>query len=329
MGKNPGGTLMRLAHACLAVLMLAAALPAAGESYPNRPVRLVVGFSAGGGADNGSRLFAHALGERWGQQIVIDNRGGAGGMLAAEIVANAAPDGYTLLACSINQALAPLLYKKLTVDPVKDFAPITATAILANILMVNNAAPFRTLGELIAHAKANPGKLTYGSSGVGASLHITMELLKSMAGVDIVHVPYKGGAPALADLLAGHIDMVFGNATDRVATVKAGQVRALAVSSAKRIPMLPDVPTVAEQGVPGFEVITWYGLCAPAATPAPILAKLSEDAMAVQRTDDYKRRTFEFGVEPAPMTPTEYAAFVDAQAAKWAKVMREIHIEPQ
>ncbi|MBV8166417.1 MAG: tripartite tricarboxylate transporter substrate binding protein [Alphaproteobacteria bacterium] len=320
---------MRLVRAWLAVLALAASVPAVAETYPNRPVKLVVGFAAGGGADNGSRLFAHALGERWGQQIVIDNRGGAGGMLAAEIVANAPPDGYTLLACSINQALAPLLYKKLTVDPVKDFAPITATSVLANILMVNNASPFKTLGELLAYAKANPGKLTYGSSGVGASLHITMEMLKSMAGVDIVHVPYKGGAPALADLLAGHIDMVFGNATDRVASIKAGQMRALAVSSAKRIPMLPDVPTVAEQGVPGFEVITWYGLCAPAATPEPILAKLSADAIAAQDNEEYKRRCFEYGVEPAPMSRAEYAAFVDTQAAKWAKVMREVHIEPQ
>jgi tripartite-type tricarboxylate transporter receptor subunit TctC len=326
---------MRLARACLVAMTLVAgplgAWSAAAQSapnYPTRPVRLLVGFAAGGGADNGSRLFAHALGERWGQQIVIDNRGGAGGMLAAEIVANATPDGYTLLACSINQALAPLLYKKLTVDPVKDFAPITATATLANIMMVNNTSPHRTVGELIAYAKANPGKLTYGSSGVGASLHIAMELFKSMAGIDIVHVPYKGGAPALADLLGGHIDIVFGNATDRVATVKAGQVRGIAVSSAKRLPMLPDVPTVAET-VPGFEVITWYGLCAPVATPEPILAKLSEDARAVQRTDDYKRRAYELGVEPAPMTRTEYAAFVDAQAAKWAKVMREINIEPQ
>jgi tripartite-type tricarboxylate transporter receptor subunit TctC len=322
-----------LARACFAAVALAAAVPAAAQpsaqGYPNRPVKLVVGFAAGGGADNGSRLFAHALQERWGQQVVIDNRGGAGGMLAAEIVASAPPDGYTLLACTINQAIAPLLYKKLNVDPVKDFAPITATSTLANILMVNNASPFRTIGDLLAYAKANPGKLTYGSSGVGASLHITMEFLKSMAGVDIVHVPYKGGAPALADLLAGHIDMVFGNATDRVASIKAGQMRALAVSSAKRIPMLPDVPTVAESGVPGFEVITWYGLCAPAGTPEPILAKLSEEAIAAQASEDYKRRCFEFGVEPAPMSRTEYAAFVDTQAAKWAKIMRDIKLEPQ
>jgi tripartite-type tricarboxylate transporter receptor subunit TctC len=300
----------------------------AAHAYPDRPVRLVVGFAAGGGADLGARLFAAALGERWNQQIVVDNRGGAGGLLAAEVVAHALPDGYTLLACTINQALAPLLYKNLTVDPVKDFAPITATATLANILVVNPKTPYRTVGDVIAFAKAHPGQLTYGSSGVGASLHLTMELFKSMAGVDIVHVPYKGGAPALADVIAGHIDMMFGNATEQVGAVKSGQVRALGVSSSRRLPALPDVPTIAEAGVPGFEVLSWYGLCAPARTPEPILAQLNTDAVAAINSPDYRRRTAEQGIEPAPMTRTEYAAFIDAQAEKWAKVVHTIGLKP-
>jgi tripartite-type tricarboxylate transporter receptor subunit TctC len=300
----------------------------AARAYPDRPVRLVVGFAAGGGADLGARLFAAALGERWNQQIVVDNRGGAGGLLAAEVVAHALPDGYTLLACTINQALAPLLYKNLTVDPVKDFAPITATATLANILVVNPKTPYRTVSDVIAFAKAHPGQLTYGSSGVGASLHLTMELFKSMAGVDIVHVPYKGGAPALADVIAGHIDMMFGNATEQVGAVKSGQVRALGVSSSRRLPALPDVPTIAEAGVPGFEVLSWYGLCAPARTPEPILAQLNTDAVAAINSPDYRRRTAEQGIEPAPMTRTEYAAFIDAQAEKWAKVVHTIGLKP-
>ena len=314
-----------LALFALAVLAVGST---AARAYPDRPVRLVVGFAAGGGADLGARLFAAALGERWSQQIVVDNRGGAGGLLAAEVVAHAPPDGYTLLACTINQALAPLLYRNLTIDPVKDFAPITATATLANILVVNPKTPYRTVGDVIAFAKAHPGELTYGSSGVGASLHLTMELFKSMAGVDIVHVPYKGGGPALADVIAGHIDMMFGNATEQVGAVKSGQVRALGVSAAHRLPALPDVPTIAEAGVPGFEVLSWYGLCAPAATPEPILAQLSTDAVAAINSPDYRRRTAEQGIEPAPMTRTEYAAFIDAQAQKWAKVVHTIGLKP-
>jgi tripartite-type tricarboxylate transporter receptor subunit TctC len=319
---------MRRLLACLALAVLAVSSAGARAAYPDRPVRLVVGFAAGGGADLGARLFAAALSERWHQQIVVDNRGGVGGLLAAEVVAHAPPDGYTLLACTINQALAPLLYRNLTVDPVKDFAPITATATLANILVVNPQRPWRTVGELIADAKARPGQLTYGSSGVGASLHLTMELFKSMAGVDIIHVPYKGGAPALADTIAGHIDMMFGNATEQVAAVKSGQVRGLGVSSPHRLPALPDVPTIAESGVPGFEVVSWYGLCAPAATPEPILDQLSTDAIAALHSPDYVRRTAEQGIEPAPMTRAEYAAFIDAQAVKWAKVVHAIGLEP-
>jgi tripartite-type tricarboxylate transporter receptor subunit TctC len=288
----------------------------------------VVGFAAGGGGDIGTRIAAAALSERWGQQVVVENRTGAGGMIAAEFVMHAAPDGYTLLMCSSNHVFAPHLYKKLTFDPIKDFAPISPSATLPNVLVVHNELPFKSVGDVIAYAKANPGKLTYGSSGIGASLHLTMELFKTMAGVDIVHIPYKGGSASLADVMAGHTDMMFGNATEQVGAVKSGKVRGLGVSSLTRHPALPDVPTIAET-VPGFEVLTWYGVCAPKDTPAPILDKLSADVMAVQSTPDYQRRSAEQGILPAPMTRAQYAAFIDAQFDKWTAVIKKLDIKPE
>src|SRR5271155_1529930 len=296
IGSSPAlsGMFARLAVGIGA--LLAVASPAAAQSWPDRPVRLVVGFTAGGGSDIGARLFAAALAGRLGQQVLVENRTGAGGLLATELVAHAAPDGYTLLACTIGHVLAPLLYKKLSFDPAKDFAPISATATLANILVVHNALPIRTLGELIARAKAEPGKLSYGSSGIGGSLHLTMEIFKSMAGVDIVHVPYRGGAAALTDVIAGHVDMMFGNATEQVAAVRSGQVRALGVSSATRHKMLPDVPTVAEAGGPGLAVVAGSGVSAPAGVPEPILDRLSADTIAALQSPDYRRRAAEQGI---------------------------------
>ena len=310
------------------VLLLSGALPAAAENFPSRPVRLVVGFTAGGGTDIGARILAQALSERWGQQVVIDNKTGAGGMIGAEAVAHAAPDGYTLLACASNHVFAPYLYKKLSFDPMKDFAPITPTATLPNILVVHNGLPFRTVADVIAHAKAHPGELTYGSSGIGGSIHLTMELLKTMAGIDIVHVPYKGGGAAIGDVIAGHTNMMFGNATEQVGYVKSGQVRGLGVSSLTRHPALPDVPTIAET-VPGFEVITWYGLCAPKATPEPLLDRINADVVAAMATADYQRRCAEQGISPAPMSRAEYSAFLDGQVAKWGPVMARLGITPE
>ena len=316
-------------RALAAVLALGVAAPAVAQTYPTRPVRLVVGFTAGGGADTGARIAAAALSERWGQQMVIENRTGAGGMIAAELVARAAPDGHTLLACSSNHVFAPHLYKKLTFDPIKDFAAISPTATLPNILVVHNGRSFRSVGDVIAYAKANPGTLNYGSSGVGASLHLTMELFKTMAGVDIVHVPYKGGAAALGDVIAGHADMMFGNATEQVGAVKSGQVRGLGVSSLTRHPALPEMPTIAEAGVPGFEVTTWYGICAPLGVPEPILDKLSADVMAALDSAEYRRRCAEQGILPAPMTRAEYTAFIDREAVKWTPVIQRLGIQPE
>ncbi|MBI3517501.1 MAG: tripartite tricarboxylate transporter substrate binding protein [Proteobacteria bacterium] len=315
--------------AVAAVLALGIAQAAIAQTYPTRPVRLVVGFSAGGGADIGARILAAALTDKWGQQVVVENRTGAGGMIAAEAVARAAPDGHTLLACSSNHVFAPHLYKRLAIDPLKDVTPITATATLPNILVVHNGLTFRSVGDVIAHAKAHPGTLTYGSSGIGGSIHLTMELFKDQAGVDIVHVPYKGGSASLADVIAGHTNMMFGNATEQVGAVKSGQVRGLGVSSRTRHPALPDVPTISEAGVPGFEVITWYGLCAPNGVPEPILDKLNADARAAMATADYQRRCTEQGIQPAPMSRADYAAFIEAQVVKWTAVIKKLGIQPE
>jgi tripartite-type tricarboxylate transporter receptor subunit TctC len=299
------------------------------ETFPNRPVRLLVGFAAGGGADTASRIFAARMTETWGQQVLVENRGGAGGILAAELTARAPPDGYTLLNCGISHVLRPLLYKKLSFDAQRDFAPIAPIATFANILVVNPASPFKTLGALLAYARANPGKLHYGSSGVGGSIHLTTELFKSMAGVDIVHVPYKGGAPAFADLVAGQIDVMFDNTTVQVGPVKAGQVRALGISSLQRYAALPDLPTIDEAGVPGFDVVGWYGVCAPAGVPAPILDKINADMNAALTTPEMRVRLAEQGIDPAPMTRPEYAGFLAAEAARWARVLKDAGVEPE
>jgi tripartite-type tricarboxylate transporter receptor subunit TctC len=323
------GLTPRFAAAALAGALSLAGLAATAEDFPVRPVRLVIGFAAGGGTDVAARIVAAALSARWGQQVVVDNRGGAGGALASELVAHAVPDGYTLLGCGIAHTLAPFLRKSLPFDTAKDFAPITATAVFANVMVVGAARPWRTVGELIAQAKAEPGKLTYGSSGVGSTLHLAMELFKSMAALDIVHVPYKGGSPALADVIAGQIDMTFDNIPGELGAIKGGQVRALAVSSPARNAQLPDVPTLAEAGVPGYEMVGWYGLCAPAGVPAPILDKLNEDAVAVLEAASYRRSAAEQGIDPAPMTRADYAAFLAAQAAKWAKIVRDAGVQPE
>jgi len=323
MGRSVATALVGLTFAGAAV----ADAPAA--TYPNRPVHVVVGFAAGGGADTATRLFAAKLSELWGQQIVIDNRGGAGGIMAAELVAHAPPDGYTLLNCGISHVLRPLLYRHLNFDPLRDFAPISPIATFANVLVVRPASPFKTLREFLEFAHAHPGRLHYGSSGVGASMHLTMELFKSQAGIDIVHVPYKGGAPSFADLLAGQIDVTFDNSTTMAGPVKAGQVRALAVSTATRWPTLPDVPTAAEAGVPGFDVVAFYGLCAPAGVPEPILDKLSADTLAALRAPDLRRRFVEQAIEPAPMSRAQFTSFLASETATWSKVLKDAGVEPE
>jgi len=312
-----------------ASLLLCAAVPAqtraqAQQNYPERPIRLLVGLAAGGGTDIIARMVSLKLGENLGQQVIVENRTGSGGLLAAEAGAKAAPDGYTLLFGAISySSIFASLYKKLPYDPVKDFAPISLVATFPNVLVVNPNLPVKSVAELLAYGRANPGKLSYGSSGVGSSLHLSMEMLKSMTKLDAVHVPYKGGAPATADLLGGQIQAMFDNLPGQINYVKAGRTRALAVTTTKRSPQLPDVPTMIEAGVPGYEVNVWYGMLAPVATPKPIIDKLNAELVKVLNSPDVKERMAKEGAEPMPTTPAEFAAFQKAEITKWAKVVKD------
>ena len=294
------------------------------QAYPNRPIHLLVGLAAGGGTDIIARLTATKLGENLGQQVLVENRVGSGGLIAAEAGAKAAPDGYTILFGAISySSIFASLYKKLPYDPVKDFAPISLVATFPNVLVVNPNLPVKSVAELLAYGQANPGKLSYGSSGVGSSLHLSMEMLKSMTRLDAVHVPYKGGAPATADLLGGQIQAMFDNLPGQINYIKAGRTRALAVTTTKRSPQLPDVPTMQEAGVPGYEVNVWYGMLVPAATPKPIIDKLNTELVKVLNSPEVKERMAKEGAEPMPTTPAEFAAFQKAEVIKWAKVVKD------
>jgi tripartite-type tricarboxylate transporter receptor subunit TctC len=310
--------------ALLCGLALPTRLVGAAETYPTRPVRLLVGLVAGGGTDVIARIVASKLGDALGQPVVVENRAGSGGLIAADTAAKAAPDGHTLLFGALSySAIFASLYKKLPYDPVKDFAPISLVATVPNVLVVNPSFPARTVGAFIAHAKANPGKLSYGSSGNGSSLHLSMEMLKKRTGIEVSHVAYKGGAAAVIDLIGGHIEVMFDNLPGQIAFVKSGRTRALAVTTAKRNFQLPEVPTMIEAGVPGFEVIVWYGVFAPARVPAAIVAKLNTELVKTLKLPEIRERMAEQGAEPSPTTPEAFARFQKAEVVKWAKVVRE------
>jgi len=315
----------RKSIAALALLCCTTTVSAqTATAYPTRPIHLLVGLAPGGGTDLIARIVATKLGENLGQQVLVENRAGSGGLIAAEAGAKAVPDGYTLLFGAISySAIFASLYKKLPYDPVKDFAPISLVATFPNVLVVNPNLPVKSVAELIAYGKANPGKLSYGSSGVGSSLHLSMEMLKSMSKLDAVHVPYKGGAPATADLLGGQIQAMFDNLPGQLNYIKAGRTRALAVTTTKRSPQLPDVPTMVEAGVPGYEVNVWYGVLAPVATPKPIIDKLNAEVVKALNSPDVRERMAKEGAEPIPSTPAEFAAFQKSEVAKWAKVVKE------
>jgi tripartite-type tricarboxylate transporter receptor subunit TctC len=311
-----------------AAFTLAMAAPlVSGQTFPAKPVRIVVGFASGGNVDIPTRIVASKLGELWGTSVIVDNRPGAGGNIGADLVAKAAPDGYTLLTCNAaSHGINPSFYKKIPFDAVKDFAFISQIGLTANVLLVHPSVPAKTVSEFIAYAKANPGKISFASAGVGTSQHLAMELLKSMTGINVVHVPYKGGHPALTDLLGGQVQAMFAAVPTSQASIKAGKVRALGVTSPKRSPNLPDVPTIAESGVPGFSVTSWYGLCAPAAVPKPILAKLHDDLVKVLAMPDTQQRLSEQGIDVTPSSPEDFAEFVKTEVAKWAKVVKEAGI---
>ena len=295
-----------------------AASAGAEKAYPNRPIRNIVPFPPGGGVDIVTRIVTSKLSEVLGQQIVIENRAGAGGNIGADIAAKSTPDGYTLFTCNIaSNGVSPAIYKKLPFDSIKDFAPLSMIGTTPNVLVVHPAVPAKSVAEFIAHVKAGAGKITYASPGVGTSPHMTMELFQLATGIKLVHAAYKGGAPALQDVMGGHVAGMFGNLPEQIAAIKAGRTRALAVSSLKRHPQLPDVPTVAESGIPGFEVTVWYATCAPAAVPRPILDQLNAALVKTINLPEIRERLIQNSVEPAPSTREEIAAFIRNEVAKW------------
>jgi tripartite-type tricarboxylate transporter receptor subunit TctC len=319
--------LRKIWMACAAGALTIVAPIALSQTYPNKPVRVIVGFATGGTVDIVARIVAAKLSEIWATSVLVDNRPGAGSSISADIAAKASPDGYTLLICGIGtHAVIPAIYRKLPYDPVRDFAPISQIGTTPNVLIVHPSVQAKSVSEFIAYAKANPGKISIASSGVGGSPHLSLELFKSMTGIDVVHVPYKGGAPALADLLGGQVPALFSNLPISLKLIKAGKVRALGITSAKRHPQLPDVLTIAESGVPGYEVTSWQGMCAPAAVPKPLLVKLNADLVKVLNMPDTQQRLAEQGVDAAPTTSDQFASHIRSEIIKWAKVVKEAGI---
>ena len=316
----------------LALPLFSAGLVAA-QSYPSKPVRIMVGYVPGGGVDTTARIVAAALTELWGTQVLVENRPGAGGNIATEVTAVAAPDGYTLVLCNIgSHGVTPARFgKRLTYDPVGDFAFPAMIGGVPNILMVHPSAPMKTLKQYIAYARANPGKLNFGSSGVGASPHMSIQLLMSITGINIVHVPYKGAAAALGDTISGQIESSVGNlAGGPLAAVKSGRLRGLGVTSARRSAQLPEVPTFQEQGVPGYDVTGWYGLCTQSKVPQPIIAKINADMNKLLASGTLlRKRLEEQAIDVSPASPEEFAAHVKAEIANWTKVVQDAKLEAQ
>ena len=312
-----------LAGATAAGLAMATGGSWAQSAWPNKPVNLVVPFPAGGGTDAFARPLAAQFSKVTGKTLVIDNRGGAGGTVGASYAAKGAPDGYTLFMGTVGtQSINASLYKKMPFDPIKDFAPLTRVANVPNLLVANPQQPFKTVPEMIAYAKANPGKINFGSPGNGASPHLSGELFNAMAKVELTHIPYKGSAPAVTDLLGNQIAIMFDNLPSVIPHVRSGKLRAIAITTAKRSPELPDVPTIAEAGVPGYEAMSWFGLLAPAATPAPVLAKLSGALAKVLANPEVKKKIVDQGGEPVNETPAQFAAFIQSESVKWGKVVK-------
>ncbi len=295
-----------------------------GQAYPAKPIRMICPFPPGGTTDVVARIVAQKLTAVWKEQVIVDNRTGAGGIIGTELAAKAAPDGYTVLLGSITtHAVNPALYKKLNYDPIKDFVPVTLVVSSPQLLAVHPSVAAKSVKELIALAKGKPGQLNYGSAGVGTSPHLTFELFKSMAGVDVVHVPYKGTGPAITELIGGQVQMMITGVVALMPHVKAGKLRGLAVTSAKRVAALPDLPTVAESGVPKFNVSSWFGVFLPAGTPKPIIAKMNGEIRKIVEVPDVRQKLIDQGADPVTNTPEEFAAYVKSEMARWGKVVRD------
>jgi tripartite-type tricarboxylate transporter receptor subunit TctC len=316
----------RSLKALLAAVLVTLALPSLAQSYPTRPVRMIAPFAPGGGTDISARVLAEGLSKVLSQTFVVDNRPGAGSTLGTDLASKATPDGYTLLLGNISMAFNAGLYRKLPYDTVRDFAGISLVTDQPNILVAHPAQPSRTLADFVKLARAQPGKLTYGSAGTGSGTHLAMELLLMSQRMDLVHVPFKGTGPALTALLGNQISVFFSTYASALPHVKADRLRAYAVTSAKRTLTLPDVATVAEQGVPGYEYSTWYGLLAPAAVPKPIIAILSKATTAVLNNPEIRERYVSQGMDVVPTTPAEFDKLIRAEIAKWTRVVQSAKI---
>lgn len=312
---------------CVLLALILAPGAAAAQAWPTKPVRLIVPYPPGGGNDNLARIFGTKIGERVGQPIVVENRPGAGTLIGSEAAARAAPDGYTFLLSSIvTHALAPALYAKVPYDPVRDFAPVTILAVAPTVLVINREFPAASVKDLIALAKANPGKYTFASGGNGTTPHVSGEIFKSMTGTDLLHVPYKGGGPALADLIGGQVNMMFDTAASAMPHVRSGKLRAIAIATPQRHPDFPDLPTFAEQGLPDYAINSWYSLHAPAGTPRAIVERMHAEVLAALRAPDVAERLRTLNADPGGMPPDEFGAFVRREADRYGQVIRQAGI---
>ncbi len=312
------------------VLAALSVLGPPARAQVERPVHVIVPFAAGGPTDVIARVLAPRLSDALKRPVVVENKVGATGAIGAALVARAAPDGDTLLlGTSSIMAASPNLTPSLPYDPVRDFAPVSLIATIESVLVVNPAVPARDVRELVAYAKANPGKLTYASSGIGSTYHLAAELFSAQTGVRMTHIPYKGAAPAIQDVLAGHVDVMFDNMSSAIANLKAGRVRALGVAALERYPGLPDLPTIAEQGVPGYQTTIWIALFAPAATPSATLAQLQRAVAEAVRSPEYREKLAAIDMQPRSSTPQELAGYLTSELAKWAQVVRDAGIKPE
>src|SRR5262245_60630208 len=316
----------------LTIMLAVAVAPAeapAQDVYPSRVIRVIVPTAPGGGSDTVARLIGQGLFERLGRQVVVENRAGAGTVIGSELVAKAPPDGYTLLLGTPPLTINPALFRKLPFDALRDFAPIALAATAPSVLIVHPSVPVKSVKEMIALAKARPGEILFGSGGLGTHSHLAIVLFAAMAQIRMLHVPYKSGAPSLIDLMAGNIALTASGVFTAMPYVRAGRVRVLGVTSASRVPMVPEIPTVAEAGVPGYESVQWYGLLAPAGTPRDIVGRLNRETVAVLRTPSNRERITADGADVVAGTPEEFAGFLRTETVKWAKVVRIAGIQPE
>jgi tripartite-type tricarboxylate transporter receptor subunit TctC len=317
------------ALALAAALALGGPISASAQSFPTKPITIVVPASPGGAIDLAARLIGQKLTEAWGQGVVIDNKAGATGIIGTEVVAKAAPDGHMLALVASSHAINPSMAKKLPFDTVKSFEPVVQTHVVPLVLVTAPSFPTKDLKELIAYGKANPGKVLFASSGSGGAPHFSGELFKSMTGIDMTHVPYKGSTLAHPDLMSGRVTLMFDTLAATGAQIKGGGLKAYAVTTAKRAATMPDVPTMAEAGLPGYETSTWGGLLAPAGTPKPVVAKLATEVTRILALPDVKQKLLDAGVEPVGGTPEEFSAFIGKEMEKWAKVAKDAGIQPE